>query len=226
MDPLRLSLLGGVAVGAPATSLVIPRPQAGNGQGTAATNAIQGAAPDWLIQALQAAAQAGAQAATGAQTGPGFTDSLLAALTVPSAPTATTSAADTPPAAAAVPPAPPVVTLAGALPATPVIAAAEAAALPQVTLPDSSTTAFALETALRFGAGVAPGAGPVEFRPDLTADPIRDAAAVPRQPALQPQAGGPGPEAYAQPRAAAPQAVNAYRTAAVAEPPAGLDLLA
>lgn len=196
MDPLRLSPLGGVAVGPPSASLAIPGPQAG------------------------------AQAATEAQISPGFTDSLLAALSAPSAAPATPSAADTTPAAAAVPPAPPAITLAGALPATPVIPASEAVALPRVTLPDSSTAAFALETALRFGAGVAPGPGPVEFRPDLTAAPIRDAAAVPRLPALQPQTGGPGPEAYAQPQVATPQAVNAYRTAAVAEPPAGLDLLA
>lgn len=223
MDPLRLSALGGTAAMVLTPALVIPRAQQGNAQGTAAEAGVQGL----FLQALQAAnplSQTGTASSTPAAQG--VTDSLLAALTAPTATAATTATADTSTAAAAVAPAPPAVTLAGATPATPVIAAAEAATASQVTLPDSSTLAFALETALRFGAGVAPGAGPAFQLPDAGAGLMRDAAAVPRQPHLLLNTGRSGAEVLAQPQTAVPQAVNAYRTAAVAEAPAGLDLMA
>ena len=223
MDPLRLSVLGGTTSMALTPALVIPRAQAGSTQGTAATAGVQEA----FLQALQAAsALSGSGTASPTAATQGVTDSLLAALTAPTATAATTATADTPTAAAAVAPARPAVALAGATPATPVIAAAEAAATPQVALPDSSSLAFALETALRFGAGVAPGAAPIFQLPDAGAGLMRDAAAVPRQPHLLLNTGRSGAEVLAQPQTAAPQAVNAYRTAAVAEPPAGLDLMA
>ena len=91
---------------------------------------------------------------------------------------------------------------------------------------DSSTLAFALGTALRFGAGVVPGAGPAFQLPDAGAGLMRDATAVTRQPHLLLNTGRSGAEVLAQPQTGVPQAVNAYRTAAVAEPPAGVDLLA
>lgn len=227
MDPLRLSALGGTAAMALNPALVIPKVQPGNVQGTAGTDATQGLVQDLFLQTLQAASALAQTPATGPAPTPGVTDSLLAALTAVPAPTAATATADTPTAATAAAPATTLATdLATPLPATAALAVPELATVPPAALPDSSTLAFALETALRFGAGVVPGAGPAFQLPDAGAGLMRDATAVPRQPHLLLNTGRSGAEVLAQPQTGVPQAVNAYRTAAVAEPPAGVDLLA
>lgn len=56
---------------------------------------------------------------------------------------------------------------------------------------------FAMQTALRFGAGVQSQAALALPPTDLGAELVRDAANVLRLGNLQPQAGGPGPEAFA-----------------------------
>ncbi len=221
MDPLRLSALGGTAAMALNPALVIPKVQPGNVQGTAGTDATQGLVQDLFLQTLQAASALAQTPATGPAPTPGVTDSLLAALTAVPAPAAATATADTPTAATTL-----ATDLATPLPATAALAVPELATVPPAALPDSSTLAFALETALRFGAGVVPGAGPAFQLPDAGAGLMRDATAVPRQPHLLLNTGRSGAELLAQPQTGVPQAVNAYRTAAVAEPPAGVDLLA
>ena len=236
MDPLRLSALGGTVVSATTPALVIPKAQPGNVQGATGAsgtqNLVQSLAQDLFLRTLQATNPlTGAEQAAPAGTdlAAGLAPSLLAALTAPSAAVAATATADTTSAATAA--TTPTTTtasgLATALPATPALATPDlTATAAQAEIPDSSSLAFALETALRFGAGVGPGAGPALALPDLGASLVRDAAAVPRLGNLQPQTGRPGPEAFTPPQVAVPQAVNAYRTSAVAEPPAGLDLLA
>lgn len=204
-------------------ALVIPKVQPGNVQGTAGTDATQGLVQDLFLQTLQAAGALTRAPATSPAPTPGVTDSLLAALTA----TPASAATDTPTAAMAATPATTLATdLATPLPATAALALPELATVPPAALPDSSTLAFALETALRFGAGVVPGAGPAFQPPDAGAGLMRDATAVPRQPHLLLNTGRSGAEVLAQPQTGVPQAVNAYRTAAVAEPPAGVDLLA
>ena len=82
----------------------------------------------------------------------------------------------------------------------------------------STSLAFALQTALRFGAGVQGAA----FAPALVAEPgstlVRDAAAVSRVGSLQPREGGPGPGDYAQPQGTAQQVLSSYGIPATAAP--------
>lgn len=153
------------------------------------------------------------------------TAALLAALTPLQAPFQTRAADAPPPAAEAAP-------AAATIDATPAeatttAAAALLAAPDRPPLPDAASLAFALETALRFGAGVGALGAPLVQTPDLATGLVRDAAAVPRQRSLQAQAGGPGPEAFAHPRVAAPVqgALQAYRAATAPEETAALDLL-
>jgi hypothetical protein len=72
------------------------------------------------------------------------------------------------------------------------------------------TQDFALEAALRFGAGVASQAVSTLQTDVLGAGLVRDAAAVPRLGNLQSRTGGPGPEAYAQRQTAVQQAARTY----------------
>ena len=85
---------------------------------------------------------------------------------------------------------------------------------------------FALQTALRFGAGVpSPGTPPVPA-PALAAGPIRDAVAVLRAEAPHTQTGGTGPEAFAR-SPLARESAHAYRALTAPATSGGtLDLLA
>lgn len=85
---------------------------------------------------------------------------------------------------------------------------------------------FALQTALRFGAGVGAPATPASQAPTLGAELVRDAAAVPRQRNLQPQAGGPGPEAFAHPQAPLQRVLRSYQAPPAVPGPGQLDLFA
>lgn len=128
----------------------------------------------------------------------------------------------------AVPLLPPAVTIQGlgapqaAAPAVALQAAAQTSRLDAT----GASVEFALQTALRFGAGVpSPGAPPIPA-PALTAGPIRDAVAVLRAEALHTQTGGAGPEAFAR-SPFARESARTYRALAAPSTSGGtLDLLA
>lgn len=150
---------------------------------------------------------------------PVFTDSLMTSL---NAPQSTDSAQPTPEAvpnlakteassSATVPT--PSTTLPGDLSATQDIVATAA------------SIEFALQTALRFGAGVGPMATGVLPTADVTTDLVRDASPVPRLDGLQSYAGGPGPEAFAPPPTTTQRVLRVYQAGAATGVTTGLDLL-
>lgn len=165
--------------------------------------------------------------------------SLLAALNPPQASaaagtvadvTAAAAAATTPAATPATPTAIQAPAPADTTPATP--AATTATLTPDLTAPPDTLNAsldLALETALRFGAGVQALGAPTqpvgELGAPLGQGLVRDATSVLRVGNLQPHAGGPGPEAYTRPRVAASQVIRSYQALPAATAP-GLDLLA
>ena len=231
MDALRLSALGGISASAPNPASA---QQAKAQPGTASSSkAVQDLAQSLFLQAFQAAnALPGTEPASASATG--LAGALLSALASPAltgtatqaATPATTTPATAPAGAAtgtgtsgllATPPA-------SALPATPALPT-ETATL-QAAPTDSTGVDFALQTALRFGAGVGTQADLAPQIPNLATGLVRDAAAVPPQGNLQLHTGGSGLEAFAQPRAALPQAQNPYRAPAVPEASLGVDLLA
>ncbi|HEX9011441.1 MAG TPA: hypothetical protein VF804_13815 [Holophagaceae bacterium] len=212
MDPLRVEALGSAVLNVPRLPLVIPKPQA-----EAQAAAVTAQAP------VQPAATAILQATTGpavpaSSLTQDFTNALLAALTPPQAAAAPTAAASA--------------TATDSGTATPIPATAAAtvtaeALLTPAALENGASGDFALLTALRFGAGVAPLGTPALNVTDLGATLVRDAAAVPRLPNLQPQPGRPGPEDFARLlQAQSPQALQAYRTPPAPPTATGLDLLA
>ncbi|MFN7958143.1 MAG: hypothetical protein U0P46_07485 [Holophagaceae bacterium] len=163
---------------------------------------------------------------------PEATASLLASLTAPQAPASATPAAD------ATAPAGAQATLpSGATAATASTAPSPsppAAVLPEVpatqdAFASSSSLEFALQAALRFGAGVAGQGTPALPSADLSTGLIRDAAAVPRLEGLQAQTGAPGPEAFLRPSASNLRLLRTYEIspAPVSSPQAtGVDLFA
>jgi hypothetical protein len=163
--------------------------------------------------------------------------SLLAALNPPQASAATGIVPDaTTQAAASTPPASPTATQAPVPADTTTTAAAAtttaATLTPDLTAPqDAINTSLdlALETALRFGAGVQALGAPTqpvgELGAPLGQGLVRDATSVLRVGNLQPHAGGPGPEAYTRPPVAAAQVIRGYQALPAATAP-GLDLLA
>ena len=225
MDALRLSALGGIRASAPNPALAPAKAQ----QGTApSSKAVQDLAQSLFLQAFQAAnALPGTEPASASATG--LAGAILSALASPAltgTATQTATPATAPAGAAtgtgtsgllATPPA-------SALPATPALPT-ETATL-QAAPTDSTGVDFALQTALRFGAGVGTQADLAPQIPNLATGLVRDAAAVPPQGNLQLHTGGSGLEAFAQPRAALPQAQHPYRAPAVAEASLGVDLLA
>jgi hypothetical protein len=212
MDAIRISALGAAALASPKAVQATLDPVnliAGDGAQTVPTNPAQGLFQQ-ALQASTAIFQGGAQAASAL----GLNDvpSLLAALAPPQAAASTTATTTT--------------TTTPAVPASNVAAAALAvtdASTNAPALPDSTGSGldFALQTALRFGAGVGPLGTPLDRMPELSAGLVRDASAVLRTAPLQDRAGGPGPEAFAQ------QAARTYRATPVPIPEASrLDLLA
>jgi len=163
--------------------------------------------------------------------------SLLAALNPPQASAATGTVADATTQAASAVPATPTAIQAPATPdttATTTATTTTAAALtPDLTAPpDALNTSLdlAMETALRFGAGVQALGAPTqpvgELGAPLGQGLVRDATSVLRVGNLQPHAGGPGPEAYTRPQVAAAQVIRSYQALPAATTPPGLDLLA
>ena len=156
------------------------------------------------------------------------TASLLAALSPPQAPVAVTPAPDANASAAALQ-----------------ASSASSSTVPSSTVPapnvqdlpaaqDAFETSlspdFAMQTALRFGAGVvAQAAASGMPAPDLGTGLVRDATTVLRLGNLQPRAGGPGPEAFAQPESPAQRILRTYETGSALSATQGtstVDLLA
>lgn len=232
MDALSVSPVSPVALGVlsalkPVQALAVPPAQSGQPAG-GSTLSIQDLAQTLFQRTLQAATLSpiAAQATTSASLAQEVTASLLATLSAPQAPTDTTTvptattnpaevqAPDTTPSTA--PPSSPPAAVIGDLPT-------------QDALALSSSPDFAMQTALRFGAGVASQAALALPVADLGAGLVRDATQVLRTGNLQPQAGGPGPEAFAQAQAAIQRILRSYETAPFPVAPLGnssLDLFA
>jgi hypothetical protein len=89
---------------------------------------------------------------------------------------------------------------------------------------------FAMQTALRFGAGVVAQAATSGIpAPDLGTGLVRDATTVLRLENLQPHAGGPGPEAFARPESPAQRILRTYEAGSALSATQGtsaVDLLA
>jgi hypothetical protein len=157
---------------------------------------------------------------------PEATASLLASLTAPQAPASATPAPGATvdatiagsPAAASTAPSP-----------TPPAAVQPDLAATQDAFASSSSLEFALQAALRFGAGVAGQGASVLPSADLSTGLIRDAAAVPRLDGLQAQAGAPGPEAFLRPSVSSTRLLRTYEIGPAPSPTpavAGVDLFA
>ena len=146
------------------------------------------------------------------------TASLLASLTAPQAPVAPTATPDAT--------TNPVAQITGGQAATPATTIATDIPANQDTFATSSSLDFALQTALRFGAGVAGQVAPANPGPLSEPGLVRDATAVLRTGPLQPQAGHPGPEAFTHPQATAQRVLRSYATAPAPTSPGSLDLMA
>jgi len=156
------------------------------------------------------------------------TTSLLAALTPSPAPADVTAAADatTNPAALSTSSTDSSTAPPSALPATDIqdVPAAQDA------FDTSLNPDFAMQTALRFGAGVVAQAAASGIpTPDLGAGLVRDATTVLRLENLQPRTGGPGPEAFAPPETPTQRILRTYETGPAAlsatQGGGGVDLL-
>lgn len=226
MDPLTVNALGpaslsGLSALRPAQPVAVPPPSAG-GSADALALTTQDLAQGLFQRTLQAASQfpwLGAEVG-GASLAQDASTTLFSALQAPQA------AANTTPAPTQDSPRTAALAVAGATSTAPAANPGLVAPTALTTTTDSfmSSTSleFALQTALRFGAGVQGAA----FAPYLVAEPgstlVRDAAAVSRVGALQPREGGPGPGDYAQPQGSAQQVLRSYGVLAAAAP-AGAD---
>lgn len=154
------------------------------------------------------------------------TASLLASLSAPqasAAPTPTSDATTNPLAVQLPSTTNTTATSPSPTPATPVI---NDVSTVQDTFATSSTGDFAMQTALRFGAGVAGMAAPATTHSDQGTGMVRDATAVLRTGNLQPHQGGPGPEAFLRSQAHLARVLRDYQTGISPQSPVGLDLMA
>lgn len=229
MDALSVNALGPATLGALSALRPVPpvaAPPAQDGTASAATLSVQDLAQALFQRALQTAVLSPLAEPSGGSLGlvQETAAPLLAALTAPQAAATPTAAADatTP---AITPPAAATETSTTAPPANPPAAVPAEAPATQDAFAQGSSLEFALQTALRFGAGVgAPAAPALAATPG--AELVRDAAAVLRTGNLQPHAGGPGPEAFARPQAPLHQVLRSYQVVPAAEASVGLDLTA
>ncbi len=220
MDPLSVNALGpaslsGLSALRPAQPVAVPPPSAG-GSADALALTTQDLAQGLFQRTLQAASQFPWLGAGVGGTGlaQDAAATLFSALQAPQA------AADTTPAPAQDNPR--AVASAGATStaptANPGLVAPTALTASTDTFVSSTSLEFALQTALRFGAGVQGAA----FAPYLVTEPgstlVRDATAVSRVGPLQPREGGPGPGDYAQPQGSAQQVLRSYGVLAAAAP--------
>lgn len=207
MDALSLSPLAPATFSAVSTLRPVqPLPvQEDKASGSRAL-AIQDLAQGLFQQALQASILSPLSEPSGGNVGLAreATTSLFASLSAPQAPASTTSATDATTNA-----------ITRATPSTAPSASPPAAVLADVpTAQDayatSSTLDFAMQAALRFGAGIAGLGTPTLPSADLGPGLIRDAATVQRLGSLQTQAGAPGSEAFTLPQAATTRLLRTY----------------
>ena len=211
MDPLAVSAFSPLALSA-ASALrpvqTLPLPAASNGKTSSATTlSVQDLAQGLFQRTLQAATLSALTepAAGSAGLAAEATGSLLAALTAPQAPADTTAT----PNATTVPAVVQTADASTAPTSAPTPTVPEVPAAQDLNALQSSQD-FALEAALRFGAGVASQVAPTLQAGVLGAGLVRDAAAVPRLGNLQDRTGSPSPEAFAQRQAWVPRAANSY----------------
>ncbi len=229
MSPLAVTAIGPATLSAlsalrPVQALPVPPP---NGSPPAATAlSIQHLAQTLFQRTLQTATAFPVAEPAAGSIGliQEATASLLASMNSPQA-----TANATPAPNAATSPAgvqPPTATDSTAPAATPPATIPGDVAATQDAFATSSSQDFALQTALRFGAGV-PGQGaPPPTATDMGVDRVRDAARVQRLENLQPHAGGPGPEAFARPQTPVQRILRNYQTVQAAQSSVGLDLMA
>ncbi len=196
MEDLRVS-----PVGVPALQGKAPiRPVQLNASSMASTLSTQGLAQDHFQQNLNQAALT--PAVTPANTSPdssqGAADSLLTSLRVPQA-TAI---------------------------ATPTLTVLGDALAPQSTRDALSASDLALQTALRFGAGVVGTGTPALTLPVQGTALVRDASPVMRIGNLQPQTGNPSPDAFQRSQEAQNRVPRPYLASPPTPPTPGLDLMA
>mgnify|MGYP005805709691 CR=1 FL=1 len=229
MDALSVNALGPATLGALGALRPVPpvaAPPVQDGSASAATLSVQDLAQVLFQRALQTAVLSPLAEPSGGSLGlvQETAAPLLAALTAPQAAATSTAAADATRGAITQPAAAPEATTT-APPANPPAAVPAEVPATQDAFAQGSSLEFALQTALRFGAGVgAPAAPALAAMPG--AELVRDAAAVLRTGNLQPHAGGPGPEAFARPQAPLHQVLRSYQVVPAAEASVGLDLTA
>jgi len=207
LSPLAPATLGALSALRPAQPLPI---QEDKTSGSSAL-AIQDLAQGLFQRALQASILSPVSEPGGGNVGLAqeATASLLASLTAPQAPASATAATDA--TTNAITQAAPS-TAPSATPPTAVLADTP---VTQDAFASSSTLDFALQAALRFGAGVAGQGTPALATTDLSTGLIRDAATVQRLGNLQAQAGAPGPEAFTLPQASTARALRSYEAAPI-----------
>jgi hypothetical protein len=212
MDPLTVSALSPLTFSA-ASALrpvqALPLPATPNGKtSTSTTLAIQDLAKGLFQRNLQAATLSALTepAAGSAGLAAEATGSLLAALNAPQAAADTTATPNATTVPAVVQTADASSAPTSAPPAT-VPGDAQAAQAPNAI---SSSQDFALEAALRFGAGIATQVAPTLQAGVLGAGLVRDAATVPRLGNLQSRTGGSSPEAFAQRQTSAQRVSRTY----------------
>lgn len=229
MDPLAIHAIGPVTLSAlsalrPVQVATNPANPTSNTPGST-TSAVQDLTHTLFQQALQVSTVFPLAESTTPGLGlvQAVTPSLLAALNPPQPAANTTPATDATTHATAVT----ATTLADTT------AAATAAANPLQDVPTAqdaftigSSLDFALQTALRFGAGVGAPAAPA--LPNAGQEPglVPDAAAVMRIQGLQAQTGGPGPEAFARNQPPIQQILHDYQAITVPQAPGQVDFLA
>lgn len=235
MDALRVSPLGSTPLSTLRPPPVVPQVQTGapgNGRTELAAGLVPDLARDLALTLLQSTTQSAllqpvlGSAPAAPQLTPTFTASLVAALTAPSATGVATPSTETASTAGASAVAGASTTTSTAPTAAPVTALAPETPAIQDGFQTGASVDFALQTALRFGAGVV-----AQAAPSLQAAPageglVRDAMAVLRQGGLQSQGGRPGPEAYARPQTDAMRAAETYRPAVTETGSGALNLLA
>jgi len=147
------------------------------------------------------------------------TASLLTALTAPQAAVSTTPTLDatTQPTAQQDSTAPT---------AAPPLATSEAAPTQDPTVDSASLDDFALQAAMRFGAGVAGSAPPAPASVGPGPGLVRDATSVVRTGSLQARNGSPGPEAFLHPKDTLNPIRKPYQASPTTPTTVGLDLLA
>jgi hypothetical protein len=220
MDTLSVGPSNPVAVGVLNTPEPVIQPVAGglahNGKASGTpTVTLQDLAQSLFQRNLQAATLYPAtEPASGSE---GLAQDAIASLLAALNPARAAANANPPAAPAANPEATQAVTTPASVPAAstiPTSATQAATAQDLPTTQDAFGTSlnpdFAMQTALRFGAGVTIQAATAAATPSEGTGLVRDATAVLRMGNLQPHAGSPGPEAFAHPRTTTQQVLRTY----------------